>query len=98
MVIVLMTVNDRKVICIVYVFFRTSNLGINASCNYKGLFFIQSGAGTRGSGHTNYITQELQQDNSIWRICAWHKNQREMQIGGKSSDVGWGPYEECIGG
>ena len=73
----------------------TGDLGVKSACTYQGLFFILSGAGTRGSGHESYIRQELSQDNSDWRICSWHKVQREMQVGGKSSSVGWGPYRAC---
>jgi hypothetical protein len=74
----------------------TGELAVNAACEYQGLFFILSGAGTLGSGHEAYIRQELASDSSIWRICSWHKNQRAMQVGGKGSDVGWGPYEACL--
>jgi hypothetical protein len=71
------------------------DLGIKSACIYKGLFFILSGAGTMGSGHDAYIRGELARDNSLWRICSWHKNQRLMQVGDKEDEVGWGPYEEC---
>jgi PKD domain/Calcineurin-like phosphoesterase len=73
----------------------TGDLGVNSSCRYQGLFFVLSGAGTLGSGHEAYLRQELAADNSIWRICSWHKNQKAMQIGGKWDEVGWGPYEAC---
>ena len=56
---------------------------------------ILSGAGTKGSGHTSYIRDQLANDSSTWRICAWHKDQRLMQVGAKQDEVGWGPYEEC---
>ena len=42
-----------------------------------------------------YIKRQLAQDNSIWRICSWHKNQRLMQVGDKLDETGWGVYEEC---
>jgi predicted phosphodiesterase len=73
----------------------SGELGVKSSCRYRGLFFILSGAGTMGSGHEGYIRQQLEADHSTWRIVAWHKNQMEMQIGGKESEVGWGPYEAC---
>ena len=73
----------------------TGDLGVNSACTYQGLFFILSGVGTSGSGHESYIRDQLSNNNSDWSICAWHKNQREMQVGGKSSAVGWGPYETC---
>jgi myo-inositol-hexaphosphate 3-phosphohydrolase len=69
----------------------------NAACTYRGLFFVLSGGGERGSeaGNTAFIESALSGDDAIWSVCSWHHNQREMQVGGKSSDVGWGPYEAC---
>ncbi len=73
----------------------SGDLGVKSACSYQGLFFILSGAGTLGSGHTDYITWELQKSNAIWKICTWHKNQRALQLGDKRNAVGWGPYEAC---
>jgi hypothetical protein len=71
------------------------DLGVQSACYYQGLFFILSGAGTMGSDHASYLRELLRADQSIWRICSWHKNQTAMQVGVKLDDVGWGPYEEC---
>jgi len=71
------------------------DLGVKSVCTYQGLFFILSGVGTKGSGHDTYIREQLAYDNSTWRICSWHKNQRLMQVGGKKDEVGWKPYEAC---
>jgi hypothetical protein len=70
------------------------DLGVKSSCSYKGLFFILSGPGTMGTGHQDYIRDQLANDDSVWRICSWHKNHPLMQTG-VSGGVGWGPYEEC---
>jgi len=70
-------------------------IGVKQSCTYNGLFFILSGAGTMGSGDATYIKDEMAQDNSIWRICSWHKNMKAMQVGGKPDSTGWKVYEEC---
>lgn len=48
----------------------------------------------KGDGPEN-ITPFLQEDPHIWKICQWHQNQRAMQIGGKSDEMGWGVYEAC---
>ena len=77
----------------------SGELGVKSACTYKGLFFILYGVGTVStSGTTAYITDQLAQTNATWRICSWHKNQKLMQVGGKSSSVGWGPYEACLQG
>ena len=73
----------------------TGDLGVKSSCHYNGLFFILSGVGTMGSGHTEYIHDELAADDSVWSICSWHKNMHAMQVGGKGDVVGWDAYEEC---
>ena len=75
----------------------TGDYGQNAACKYSGLFFILSGGGDKGSKfeNTRYIQEQLASDSSTWRICSWHRNQKEMQIGIKSNTVGWGPYEAC---
>ena len=71
------------------------DLGVKASCRYRGLFFILSGIGTMGSGHESFLRDQLAADSSVWSICSWHKNQTSMQVGGKGNEVGWGAYEEC---
>ena len=75
----------------------TGDYGQNAACKYRGLFFILSAAGETGSKaeNTRYIEDALAADNALWRICAWHRNQTNMQIGDKRDEVGWGPYEAC---
>jgi hypothetical protein len=77
----------------------TGDLGVKSACRYRGLFFVLSGVGTLGEGHEIYIRDQLAQDNSAWRICSWHKNQRLMQVGKNGNSTGWGAYEECrLGG
>ena len=76
----------------------TGALGEKSSCKYKGLFFLLTSPGEGFSGDGDiapYIKSELANEGSTWSVCSWHKNQREMQIGGKSSETGWGVYEEC---
>ena len=78
------------------------DLGVKASCHYKGLFFILSGVGTLSTytenDYVSHIQTELANDDSIWSICSWHKNQQAMQIGGKGDSVGWPAYEACKDG
>ncbi|MFQ3247436.1 MAG: hypothetical protein ACI9SP_004092 [Arenicella sp.] len=69
------------------------------TCNYKGMYFVLSSIGSGGgstSSHEAYINQQLQNapDNQ-WRICVWHKNQKDMQVGNKGDEVGWNAYEIC---
>ena len=73
----------------------TGELGVNSACTYNGLFFVLSGPATMGSGHAQYIEAELAADDSLWRVCSWHRVERLMQVGGKSDEVGWDPYDKC---
>jgi len=73
----------------------SGNLGVQSSCMYDGLFFILSAPGIMGTEHAEYIKKQLEENNSIWSICSWHKNMKLMQVGGKHDETGWDVYEEC---
>jgi hypothetical protein len=68
------------------------------TCNYKGIYFVMSAIGSSGSqsSHESYISNSLNNiPDGAWRVCAWHKNQQDMQVGGKTSETGWAAYETC---
>jgi hypothetical protein len=78
----------------------SGDLGVQSACTFRGLFFILSGAGTTPDEpdhpeHVAYLRDQLARTDAIWRICSWHKNQQLMQVGRKSDEVGWKPYEAC---
>jgi len=74
-------------------------LGLKSSLYFQGLFIILSGVDIRETGHDLYIRDQLAVDNSIWRVCSWHKNMRLMQVANKVDETGWGVYEESrLGG
>jgi len=76
-----------------------SDLGVQSSCTYQGLFFILTAPGVFGSGYDTFIKDELSRDDSIWSICSWHRVMNAMQVGSKGDQTGWPVYEECrIGG
>ncbi|MGH7494262.1 MAG: metallophosphoesterase [bacterium] len=70
------------------------DLGVKSSFVSNGIFFVLTAPDVFGSGHANYIKEQLAKNNSIWRISGWHKNMTAMQAGGKSNETGWGVYEE----
>ncbi len=75
---------------------QDSDFGVKSFCEYKGLLFLLSGVGTRGSNHEDFIEKVLSKHKQkSWKICAWHKNQRTMQVGNKPNEVGWQPYKIC---
>ena len=68
------------------------------ACNYKGIYFVMSAIGSSGSRseHESFISASLNNiPDGAWRVCAWHKNQRDMQVGGKTDETGWTAYETC---
>jgi predicted phosphodiesterase len=70
--------------------------GIKSFCVFRGLFFVFSGAGTYGNDHESFLSSALQKGKEHpWKICMWHKNQREMQVGNNSDEVGWEAYQIC---
>lgn len=74
----------------------TSSSGM--TCQLNNVFIATSGVGTTGK----QAEQEASLASNLntapagaWRICAWHKNQRDMQVGGKRDETGWASYEIC---
>jgi uncharacterized protein (TIGR03437 family) len=75
------------------------DLGVQSTFHYKGLLFVLTapgiGSGFDAGNSDSYIRDQLAQDNSVWSICSWHKNQRLMQVGTKTDEAGWAVYEEA---
>ena len=71
------------------------NVGSHMTCAFHGVTLALSGVGTLGSNHEKRLAEALSSSKSIWKICAWHKNQSAMQMGDKLDEVGWTPYEIC---
>lgn len=71
------------------------DLGVQAACSYHGLFFILSAATYMGSGHEDFIRDQLANDESVWSICSWHFNHVLLQTGDHGGIRDFGIYEEC---
>jgi hypothetical protein len=69
--------------------------GVQSSCLFRGLRFVMSGVGTYGAEHEAYLDTALQNSDAIFRLCLWHKNQHDMQLGEKTDEVGWEAYRIC---
>jgi predicted phosphodiesterase len=77
------------------------DLAVQSTCTYKGLGFILSGVGTQGDpdAHVAYLRSQLAQLVTPWRVCVWHKNRRDLQVGRKDNEVPIEAYEACrLGG
>jgi predicted phosphodiesterase len=73
----------------------TGDLGVNSLCRFRGLTFVLSGVGTYGEDHEDYLAQALDSAPEAWKLCVWHKNQHDMQVGAKGDEVGWRSYRLC---
>ncbi len=72
--------------------------GVKAHIRYRGLSIVQVAPGIAEIPQDNYeayIDAQFKSDRSTWRICSWHQNQRDMQVGDKPDQTGWGVYEAC---
>lgn len=75
-------------------------LGVQCAFRYRGIFFVFTSPNLRVTdypipkAHDAFIRDQLALDNSLWRISAWHVNQRRMQAGSKGNEAGWPVYEE----
>ncbi len=85
----------------------TGNPGVKSTCNFRGLFLVQSCVGTNelssscGSNSAEqvaFLRDSLAANNAIFSVCSWHKNQNDMQVGTKGNEVGWNAYRECMNG
>ncbi len=70
--------------------------GVNMKCKVPGITLAVSGVGTMGTGHEAFLEKTLSEAQTPWKVCNWHKNQKKLQVGGKSDEVGWLAYETCL--
>jgi hypothetical protein len=78
----------------------SGEVGVQAKCTFRGLVLVESGIGTLPEvpddpNRLAALDRSLTDETAIWKICAWHKNQRDLQLGSKTDEVGWGAYEIC---
>lgn len=83
----------------------SGELGVRANCSFRGLQLLQSCVGTselrsncgaNSSDQVTFLHDTLANSNSLFKVCSWHKNQHEMQVGSKGNEVGWSAYQECV--
>jgi hypothetical protein len=73
-------------------------LGVRSSFHYQGIFIVLTAPGIfvpldLFHVYEDYVEERLSADDSTWRIASWHKNMRQMQVGNKLDETGWGVYE-----
>lgn len=73
----------------------TGKLGEASSLSYGGVRIIFGSPGINPAFDSQYLTRELVRAPESWRICSWHMNQGDMQVGDLGDHTGWEPYEAC---
>lgn len=83
----------------------TGELGVRANCNFRGLQLIETCVGTNelrancgadSADQITFIHDTLASSTALFKVCNWHKNQKDMQVGSKNNEVGWNAYQECV--
>ena len=79
------------------------NTGVKALCQFGNIEIVQVASGiTEVDGvkshddYEKYIRSSFSSSSPRWRICSWHKNQRDMQPASKGDSTGWEIYDACL--
>ena len=86
-------------------------LGVQAACTYRGLFFVQVAPGLVGdvpganleelhgmyfpTEFAPFIDEQLNNNEHMWRICSWSYGMTNTQVGGSELDTKVGYKDEA---
>ena len=73
-------------------------VGKNTICTYKGVAIVSSAQGTpkQDPKFVDFVDLSFSTYPQFrWRICSFHKNMKNFQIGGKGDDTGYEIYDMC---
>ncbi|MBS2014450.1 MAG: metallophosphoesterase [Deltaproteobacteria bacterium] len=68
---------------------------VNYSFVFKGLKVVFVDETETNPSRADFVKTRLAGDPHLWKICGWHKNQRNSNVGPKSDEMGWAIYENC---
>lgn len=81
----------------------SGNPGVKAHCTFKNIEIVQASPGINeaegvdpNDDYAGYIADKFSGSSGKWRICSWHKNQKNLQTGEKSNSTGWDEYHACM--
>lgn len=83
----------------------TGDTGVKALCQFDNIEVVQVASGiTEVAGvspddnYAEYIRSSYASEFSDrrWRICSWHKTQKDMQAASKGDSTGWEIYDACL--
>ena len=64
-------------------------------CNFGPVSITLSAIGTLPGEHMKFLENTLPRVDNSWKICAWHKNHKGYQAGGKGTEVDMEAYRLC---
>lgn len=68
----------------------------NLDFNGISLTFVGVSPVGRNASYESFVQSSLSNDNHIWKICNWHRNQNALQVGEKPDSMGWPVYDSCL--
>jgi len=81
----------------------SGDTGVKAHCNFGNIDIVQVAQGVNEvegvkpyDDYEEYIRSSFSSSEHQWRICSWHKTQRDMQAGRKVNSTGWEIYDACL--
>jgi len=73
------------------------DIGLSSFCSYNGILATLNGMGLAGEGHEEYVDDIFSQNPEIvWKLCSWHNNHHDYQVGDKPTSVSLELYETCL--
>lgn len=81
----------------------TGDTGVKALCQFGNIEIVQVAPGIAevagvdpDDDYEGYIRSSFSSSTHRWRICSWHKNQKDMQPASKGDSTGWAVYDACL--
>ena len=62
---------------------------------YQGVKIVLLSEAANPVTNAAFIREQLGGDDHLWKLCAWHETQHELQMGTRSNEMGWEPYDAC---
>jgi hypothetical protein len=68
----------------------------NYSMVHRGLKIVFANESeTSSPSRHDYVKERLAGDQHIWKVCSWHRNMKDTQVGSKGDEMPWAMYETC---
>jgi hypothetical protein len=69
---------------------------LNYSIVYRGLRIVLLGDQETSPTRAEYIDARLRSDPHLFRVCSWHKNLRNTNVGAKYDEMPLSTYQACL--